>query len=61
MQSYFVHFVQSGNPNSPGLPSWPEYAAGQRMILDVVSRAEPDRAASRGRLLDRLTATEVTR
>lgn len=52
MQTYFVHFVQFGNPNAAGLPQWPAFASGQRMILDVVPRAEPDRATARGKLLE---------
>jgi para-nitrobenzyl esterase len=55
MQSYLVSFIRTGNPNAPGLPSWPRYAGGQRMRLDSVSGAEPDTAAARGQLLDRLT------
>jgi len=28
MQGYWVHFVKSGDPNAPGLPSWPKSGAG---------------------------------
>jgi len=59
MQSYLVNFIRSGDPNTPGLPAWPTYASGQRMTLDVVSRAEPDTTGARGRLLDRLTPAAV--
>ena len=54
MHEYFVHFVQSGDPNGPGLPEWPGFSTGQRMTLNVVSHAEPDRASARGKVLDRL-------
>jgi para-nitrobenzyl esterase len=54
MQSYFAHFIATGDPNSPSLPLWPAYASGQRMRLDVVSRAQPDTTPARGELLDRL-------
>lgn len=53
-QNYFASFIESGNPNSRGLPPWPTYAAGERMILDVRPRAQPDGSAARGRLFDDL-------
>jgi para-nitrobenzyl esterase len=53
-QSYFANLIVSGDPNAPGLPSWPAYASGKRLILDVQTRAELDRAAARGRLFDEL-------
>jgi para-nitrobenzyl esterase len=56
MQTYFVHFVQSGNPNAAGLPQWPPFSSGERMNLDVVPRAEPDRETARGRLLEGIAA-----
>ena len=56
-QSYFAHFIESGDPNAPGLPSWPVYSAGKRLILDVQTRAEPERAAARGRLFDELLSS----
>ena len=54
MHAYFVHFVQSGDPNAPGLPAWPPFSTGQRMILDEVSHAEPDRASARGKVLEQV-------
>jgi para-nitrobenzyl esterase len=46
MQSYFEHFIKTGNPNGAGLPEWPRggVSAGmvQRMRLDVDSRAEQE-------------------
>ncbi len=54
MQSYFAHFIETGDPNSSETPKWPTYATGQRMTLDVVPRAEPDTAVTRRALLDRL-------
>jgi para-nitrobenzyl esterase len=56
-QSYIAHFIESGDPNAPGLPSWPVYASGKRLILNVQTRAEPDRAAARGRLFDELLSS----
>src|SRR6185312_2694750 len=54
MHGYFMHFVQSGDPNAPGLPTWPVFSSGQRMTLDVVAHAEPDRASARAEVLDKL-------
>jgi para-nitrobenzyl esterase len=56
-QSYFANFIESGDPNAPGLPSWPAYASGKRLMLDVQTRAELDRAAARGRLFDELLSS----
>jgi para-nitrobenzyl esterase len=46
-QEYFANFIRTGNPNSAGLPSWPEGSADRqgramRMRLDVGARAEPE-------------------
>ena len=54
VQRYFASFIETGNPNAPGLPNWPAYTTQQRMILDVRPRAEPDMSAARGRLFDDL-------
>ena len=44
MQSYWINFARSGNPNGEGLPNWPAYGptAWQVMHLDAVSSARPD-------------------
>ena len=45
MQSYWVNFAKTGNPNGPGLPQWPVYNAADNwevMHLNVTSAAEPD-------------------
>lgn len=52
MEAFFVNFIKTGDPNGPGLPAWPLYANGQRMIIDVVSRAEPDDASTRYEFLE---------
>jgi para-nitrobenzyl esterase len=47
MQGYFANFVTTGQPNGPGLPSWPigtPAPDGQvlRLRIDVTTRAEPE-------------------
>lgn len=52
MQEYFANFIKAGNPNGKGLANWPTFAANQRMIIDVDTRAEPDRVRARYEFLD---------
>jgi para-nitrobenzyl esterase len=57
MQAYFVNFVKSGDPNGPGLPTWPPANRGddvQVLRIDVRTRAEPEAHRARYRLLDEL-------
>jgi para-nitrobenzyl esterase len=59
MQGYFVNFSKTGNPNGPGLPTWPAYDAGtnyMRMRIDVVSQAEPETDRARYEVLDAILA-----
>ena len=59
MQSYFVNFIKSGNPNGAGLPDWPAYRSDtgyQRMRLDVTSKAEPEPHRDRYLALDAAAA-----
>ena len=54
MQSYWINFARTGNPNGPGLPLWPAYdAAGnwQVMHLDATPMAEPDTQRDRYQFL----------
>ena len=60
MQSYWVNFARTGNPNGPGLPEWPPYDEADHwevMHLDVTPVAEPD--TQRDRYLFLRTATPV--
>ncbi|WP_022824144.1 carboxylesterase/lipase family protein [Hymenobacter norwichensis] len=55
LQSYFVNFIKTGNPNGAGLPSWPAAKAGdgaQVLRVDVNTRVEPDANRSRYLFLD---------
>ena len=58
MQAYFVNFIKTGNPNSPGLPNWPAYRADnnyQRMRINVKSQAEPEEDRDRYLALEEAT------
>ncbi|MFT3905366.1 MAG: carboxylesterase family protein [Steroidobacteraceae bacterium] len=57
MFGYFTNFIRSGDPNGPGLPTWPRYASGQRQRIDVITLAEPDDSVARLRLLDQALNT----
>ena len=52
MQEYFVNFIKTGNPNGPGLPTWPTFDTGQRMTIDVDTRAEVEKVRARYQFLD---------
>jgi len=52
MEDYFANFIKSGNPNGPGLPNWPTYGTGQRMTIDVNTRAEHEKIRTRYDFLD---------
>jgi len=54
MQDFFANFIKTGNPNGPGAPAWPRYAEGQRMIIDVNTRAEREKVRARYELLESL-------
>lgn len=52
MQDYFANFIKTGNPNGQGLPNWPQFSAGQRIVIDVNTRAEADKGRARYQFLD---------
>jgi para-nitrobenzyl esterase len=59
MQSYFVNFIKTGNPNGAGAPEWPAYGADtgyMRMRIDVQSKAEPEPDRARYQVLDMIFA-----
>jgi len=54
MQAYFANFIKTGNPNGAGLPIWPTFDKGERMIIDVDTRAEHDKVRARYQFFDQL-------
>jgi para-nitrobenzyl esterase len=52
MQEYFANFIKTGNPNGPGLATWPTFDTGQRMTIDVDTRAELEKVRARYQFLD---------
>ena len=59
MRAYFINFVKHGDPNGDALPPWPQYRSGQRLRIDVSTRAQPDNSAARQALLDRYFAAHA--
>ncbi|GGE40587.1 para-nitrobenzyl esterase [Pedobacter psychrotolerans] len=65
MQSYFVNFIRSGNPNGLGidqipLTNWPTYhnGMGEFLKIDINSKAETDVTKDRYLFFENLTETE---
>jgi para-nitrobenzyl esterase len=54
MQEYFANFIKTGNPNGAGLPSWPKFSEGQRLLIDVNTRAVPEKMRARYEFMDQL-------
>jgi para-nitrobenzyl esterase len=41
LQSYWVNFAKSGDPNGPGLPHWPEFQPGKATVMQLGSETKP--------------------
>jgi para-nitrobenzyl esterase len=41
MNSYWVNFAKTGNPNGIGLPEWPAYSPKTNQILDIQADGKP--------------------
>jgi len=41
MHTYWANFAKNGNPNSPGLPIWPNYSLQKEEIMDVETNGKP--------------------
>ena len=60
MMGYWTNFARSGDPNGPGLPSWPRYTAkdGHPVLhLAETTKSAPDTQRSRYQAIDTFTDT----
>jgi para-nitrobenzyl esterase len=47
MQSYWVNFARTGNPNGPDLPVWPKYDVAKRQSIEFTNDGPVQRSAIR--------------
>lgn len=59
MRAYFINFVKRGDPNGSGLAHWPQFSTGQRLTIDVNTRAEQETSGARQQFLDRYFASHA--
>ncbi len=63
MMTYWSNFAKAGDPNGPGLPTWPRYEGTtnyQVMHLDETSKAAPDALRKRYEAIDSLSGKPRT-
>jgi len=59
VQAYFANFIKTGNPNGSGLPQWPKFVTGKRLVIDANTRSEStDTLRARYDLLDQLASEQ---
>jgi para-nitrobenzyl esterase len=56
IQSYWLQFAKTGNPNGPGLPLWPQYSTAQDVLMNFTAEG-PSPEADRWKI--RLDLTEA--
>jgi len=56
INGYFVNFIKTGDPNGKGLPPWPTFKSGKRLIIDVDTHAETENIDARYAFLYSLLA-----
>lgn len=59
MSTYWTNFAKSGDPNGPGLPTWPAFAASNGQAMQLGGTIEPGPITDEAdlRRIDRLYAT----
>lgn len=59
MEQYFANFIKTANPNGSGLPEWPEFDSGERLVIDANPHPEKvDLLRMRYELLDQIASPQ---
>lgn len=43
ISGYWINYIKTGNPNGPGLPSWPAFNSTSEMMMRIDTTASPSR------------------